>query len=82
MFSRKANEARKEADMAEDRSFRPTKANSRRRKTSFYKVLQGMPIARLILNLENVVKLAPIRTNELVVTCAPLVVDFDEIIKA
>ncbi|KAJ3536521.1 hypothetical protein NMY22_g6007 [Coprinellus aureogranulatus] len=33
----------KEADVAEDRSFRPTKSN--RRKAPFYKVLQGMPIA-------------------------------------
>ncbi|KAH9072363.1 DRMBL-domain-containing protein [Lactarius deliciosus] len=45
MSSRKANEAWKEADMAGDRSFRPTKANGGRRKAPFYKVMQGMPIA-------------------------------------
>ncbi|KAF5355291.1 hypothetical protein D9758_006106 [Tetrapyrgos nigripes] len=45
MSSHKENEAWKEADVAEDRSFRPTKANGGRRKAPFYKVLQGMPIA-------------------------------------
>ncbi|THU92728.1 DRMBL-domain-containing protein [Dendrothele bispora CBS 962.96] len=45
MSSRKENEAWKEADVVEDRSFRPTKANGGRRKAPFYKVLQGMPIA-------------------------------------
>lgn len=45
MSSRKENEAWKEADIAEDRSFRPTKANGGRRQAPFYKVLQGMPIA-------------------------------------
>ncbi|KAH9024591.1 DNA repair metallo-beta-lactamase-domain-containing protein [Lactarius hengduanensis] len=45
MSSRKENEAWKEADMAGDRSFRPTKANGGRRKAPFYKVMQGMPIA-------------------------------------
>ncbi|KAJ3505939.1 hypothetical protein NMY22_g17407 [Coprinellus aureogranulatus] len=39
----KDNQAWKEADVAEDKSFRPTKSN--RRKAPFYKVLQGMPIA-------------------------------------
>lgn len=39
----KENQAWKEADKAEDRTFRPTK--STRRKAPFYKVLQGMPIA-------------------------------------
>jgi DNA cross-link repair 1A protein len=34
-----------EAQVAEDRSFRPTKVNGGRRKAPFYKVLQGMPIA-------------------------------------
>ena len=34
-----------EAQVAEDRSFRPTKDNGGRRKAPFYKVLQGMPIA-------------------------------------
>ncbi|KAF8262628.1 DNA repair metallo-beta-lactamase-domain-containing protein [Lactarius quietus] len=45
MSSRKANEAWEEAEMADDRSFRPTKANGGRRKAPFYKVMQGMPIA-------------------------------------
>ncbi|KAH9000069.1 DRMBL-domain-containing protein [Lactarius akahatsu] len=45
MSSCKANEAWKEADMAGDRSSRPTKANGGRRKAPFYKVMQGMPIA-------------------------------------
>jgi hypothetical protein len=45
MSSHKENEAWKEADVAEDRNFRPTKANGGRRKAPFYKVLQGMPIA-------------------------------------
>ncbi|EIW79144.1 DRMBL-domain-containing protein [Coniophora puteana RWD-64-598 SS2] len=45
MESRKENEAWKEADVAEDRSFRPTRAPGSRRKAPFYKVLQGMPIA-------------------------------------
>ncbi|KAJ2934029.1 hypothetical protein H1R20_g3046, partial [Candolleomyces eurysporus] len=39
------NQAWKEADEVEDRSFRPTKSNGGRRKAPFYKVLQGMPIA-------------------------------------
>ncbi|KAF7983348.1 hypothetical protein HWV62_22317 [Athelia sp. TMB] len=43
MTSHKENEAWKEASIAEDRTFRPTKNN--RRKAPFYKVLQGMPIA-------------------------------------
>ncbi|KAK1228471.1 DNA cross-link repair protein PSO2/SNM1 [Marasmius sp. AFHP31] len=45
MASNKENEAWKEAQSAEDHSFRPTKANGSRRKAPFYKVLQGMPIA-------------------------------------
>ncbi|KAJ8590139.1 DRMBL-domain-containing protein [Rhizopogon salebrosus TDB-379] len=45
MASHKENEAWKEADLAEDRSFRPTRAHGSRRKAPFYKVLQGMPIA-------------------------------------
>ncbi|KAN0129821.1 DNA repair metallo-beta-lactamase domain containing protein [Lactarius tabidus] len=45
MSSRKANEAWEEAEMAEDRSSRPTKANGGRRKAPFFKVMQGMPIA-------------------------------------
>ncbi|KAF7795044.1 hypothetical protein EIP86_006188 [Pleurotus ostreatoroseus] len=45
MTSYKENEAWKEATVAEDRNFRPTKANGGRRKAPFYKVLQGMPIA-------------------------------------
>lgn len=45
MASHKENEAWKEADLAEDRSFRPNKAQGNRRKAPFYKVLQGMPIA-------------------------------------
>src|SRR6266852_7029924 len=45
MSSRKENDAWKEAEAVEDRSFRPTKANGGRRKAPFYKVLQGMPIA-------------------------------------
>ena len=45
MSSRKANDAWEEAEMADDRSFRPTKANGGRRKAPFYKVMQGMPIA-------------------------------------
>ena len=45
MNSHKENEAWKEATVAEDRNFRPTKANGGRRKAPFYKVLQGMPIA-------------------------------------
>ncbi|KAI5895277.1 DRMBL-domain-containing protein [Schizophyllum commune H4-8] len=43
MSSLKENDAWKEATVAEDRTFRPTKTN--RRKAPFYKVLQGMPIA-------------------------------------
>ncbi|KIJ61948.1 hypothetical protein HYDPIDRAFT_176722 [Hydnomerulius pinastri MD-312] len=43
MTSYKENEAWKEADAAEDRSFKPTRGT--RRKAPFYKVLQGMPIA-------------------------------------
>lgn len=45
MSSFKESEAWKEASVAEDKSFRPTKANGGRRKAPFYKVLQGMPIA-------------------------------------
>lgn len=45
MTSYKENQAWKEAAVAEDRNFRPTKANGGRRKAPFYKVLQGMPIA-------------------------------------
>jgi hypothetical protein len=45
MSSHKENNAWKEAEAVEDRSFRPTKANGGRRKAPFYKVLQGMPIA-------------------------------------
>lgn len=45
MASYKENEAWKEADIAEDRNFRPTRAPGSRRKAPFYKVLQGMPIA-------------------------------------
>lgn len=45
MTSHKENEAWKEAAEAEDRNFRPTKANGGRRKAPFYKVMQGMPIA-------------------------------------
>ncbi|KAH7881772.1 DNA repair metallo-beta-lactamase-domain-containing protein [Phlebopus sp. FC_14] len=43
MTSYKENEAWREADVVEDRNFRPTQGN--RRKAPFYKVLQGMPIA-------------------------------------
>jgi DNA cross-link repair 1A protein len=45
MSSHKENDAWKEAETVEDRSFRATKANGGRRKAPFYKVLQGMPIA-------------------------------------
>ncbi|KZT25277.1 DRMBL-domain-containing protein [Neolentinus lepideus HHB14362 ss-1] len=45
MSSHKENDAWKEATVAEDRNFRPTKQNGGRRKAPFYKVLQGMPIA-------------------------------------
>lgn len=45
MSSHKENEAWKEADVVEDRTFRPTKGNGGRRKAPFYKVMQGMPIA-------------------------------------
>ena len=45
MNSHKENEAWREATIAEDRSFRPTKANGGRRKAPFYKVMTGMPIA-------------------------------------
>ncbi|KZT67353.1 DRMBL-domain-containing protein [Daedalea quercina L-15889] len=45
MTSHKENEAWKEASVAEDRNFRPTKSNGGRRKAPFYKVMQGMPIA-------------------------------------
>ncbi|KAI0923464.1 hypothetical protein AcW1_006418 [Taiwanofungus camphoratus] len=45
MSSHKENEAWKEATVAEDRNFRPTKGNGGRRKAPFYKVMQGMPIA-------------------------------------
>ncbi|THH29779.1 hypothetical protein EUX98_g4415 [Antrodiella citrinella] len=45
MTSHKENEAWKEATIAEDRNFRPTKGNGGRRKAPFYKVMTGMPIA-------------------------------------
>lgn len=45
MSSHKENEAWKEATIAEDRTFRPTKNNGGRRKAPFYKVMTGMPIA-------------------------------------
>jgi hypothetical protein len=45
MSSRKENDPWKEAEAAEDRGFRPTKAAGGRRKAPFYKVLEGMPIA-------------------------------------
>ena len=45
MSSYKEVEAWKEASVAEDRNFRPTRANGNRRHAPFYKVLQGMPIA-------------------------------------
>ncbi|KAJ3503570.1 hypothetical protein NLJ89_g8372 [Agrocybe chaxingu] len=45
MSSFKENEEWKEASLADDKSFRPVKANGGRRKAPFYKVLQGMPIA-------------------------------------
>jgi DNA cross-link repair 1A protein len=45
MNSHKENEAWKEATIAEDRNFRPTKTNGGRRQAPFYKVMQGMPIA-------------------------------------
>ncbi|RXW23969.1 hypothetical protein EST38_g1861 [Candolleomyces aberdarensis] len=45
MSGLRENQAWKEADEVEDRSFRPTKSNGGRRKAPFYKVLQGMPIA-------------------------------------
>ncbi|KAF5377755.1 hypothetical protein D9757_008069 [Collybiopsis confluens] len=45
MASHKENQAWKEATVAEDRGFRPSKSNGGRRKAPFYKVLQGMPIA-------------------------------------
>lgn len=45
MSSHKEEEAWKEAVVAEDRIFRPTKDNGGRRKAPFYKVLRGMPIA-------------------------------------
>ncbi|KAG1792628.1 DRMBL-domain-containing protein [Suillus plorans] len=45
MTSYKENEAWKEADLAEDRSSRSSRAQGSRRKAPFYKVLQGMPIA-------------------------------------
>lgn len=45
MSSHKENEAWKEATIAEDRTFRPTKSNGGRRKAPFYKVMTGMPIA-------------------------------------
>lgn len=60
MSGHKENQAWKEATVAEDRTFRPTKANGGRRKAPFYKVLSlsfihfllmrkqvmpGMPIA-------------------------------------
>jgi len=46
MSSCKANDAWEEAEMADDRSFRPsTKVNGERRKAPFYKVMQDMPFA-------------------------------------
>lgn len=45
MSSHQDNEARNEEPAVEDRTFRPTKNNSGRRKAPFHKVLQGMPIA-------------------------------------
>ncbi|KAA1469052.1 DRMBL-domain-containing protein [Dentipellis sp. KUC8613] len=45
MSSHQENEAWKEATVAEDRNFRPTKGNGGRRKAPFYKVMTGMPIA-------------------------------------
>ncbi|EEB91551.1 hypothetical protein MPER_10069, partial [Moniliophthora perniciosa FA553] len=45
MSSHKENEAWREAENAEDRSFRPNQSNGNRRKAPFYKVMQGMPIA-------------------------------------
>ncbi|KAH9975691.1 DRMBL-domain-containing protein [Lactifluus volemus] len=45
MSSHKENDAWKEAEIAEGRNFRSTKASSGRRKAPFYKILQGMPIA-------------------------------------
>ena len=45
MFSRKANDAWEEAETADERTFRPRKANGGRRKAPFYKIMQGMPIA-------------------------------------
>ncbi|TFY72280.1 hypothetical protein EVG20_g712 [Dentipellis fragilis] len=45
MSSHQENEAWKEASLAEDRNFRPTKGNGGRRKAPFYKVMTGMPIA-------------------------------------
>ncbi|XP_006461805.1 hypothetical protein AGABI2DRAFT_185905 [Agaricus bisporus var. bisporus H97] len=45
MSSFKENQAWKEASIAEDKTFRPVKANGGRRKAPFYKVLTGMPIA-------------------------------------
>ena len=45
MTSYKENEAWREANIVEDRNFRPNKSNGGRRKAPFYKVLQGMPIA-------------------------------------
>jgi hypothetical protein len=45
MSTFKESDAWKEAGVAEDKNFRPTKENGGRRKAPFYKVLQGMPIA-------------------------------------
>jgi DNA cross-link repair 1A protein len=45
MSSFKENQAWKEASIAEDKTFRPVKANGGRRKAPFYKILTGMPIA-------------------------------------
>ncbi|ESK97882.1 dna repair protein pso2 [Moniliophthora roreri MCA 2997] len=45
MSSHKENEAWREAENAEDRSFRPNQTNGNRRKAPFYKIMQGMPIA-------------------------------------
>jgi DNA cross-link repair 1A protein len=47
MTGHKENQAWKEADAAEDRTFRADirRGESGRRKAPFYKVMQGMPIA-------------------------------------
>lgn len=45
MSSHDEKAAWEEAQQAEDRNVKPTKANGGRRNAPFYKVLQGMPIA-------------------------------------